>query len=113
MRLVKMYRRDEAPGKSWNHGVPVRNRLPGDQGWHRHPAAPFITPAPGNPSRRPLLARHPAPATMVVEEPSPVVERRPPPFTIGHPRPPAISIDPVPVGVRPPGGIDIIRCPHP
>src|SRR6266516_2254599 len=80
--LAKVSVLNKAPAKCWDDCIPIRKRVPSHQGRHRCPTAPVVTPMPRYPCGRPLRARHPTPATKLMEKPSPVVKRRPAPFKV-------------------------------
>src|SRR6059058_1237443 len=113
MRSAKICVRDEAPAERGDDGIPIRGSFPRHQRRHRRPTTVDVAPMPCDPRWRPFRAGHPAPASMLMKKPPPVMKRRPTPRHIRHPRPPGVRVSPAPVSVRAPSRRDIVRRPHP
>jgi len=69
----------------------------------RGPTDVVTTLAPGNPRRRPFIARHPDPADIAQARPTSVVIRRPTERLFRDPSPAGVGVNPMAVGVRTPG----------
>ena len=69
----------------------------------RSPTDIVITLAPGNPGRRPFVARHPDPADITQARPTSVVIRRPTERLFRNPSPADVGVNPVAIGIGAPG----------
>lgn len=71
--------------------------------WQRSPTDIVITLAPGNPRRRPFIARDPDPTDIAQARPTSVVIRRPTERLFRDPSPADVGVNPVAIGVGAPG----------
>lgn len=66
------------------------------------PTDVVITLAPGNPRRRPFIARHPNPADITQARPTSVVIRRPTEWLFRDPSPAGVGVNPVAISIGAP-----------
>jgi len=71
--------------------------------WQRGPTDVVITLAPGNPGRRPFIARHPNPTDIAQARPTSVVIRRPTERLFRDPSPAGVGVNPMAIGIGTPG----------
>lgn len=87
-----------AVGPVVDAAAPIEARF----GRQRRPADIILARAPGDPGRRPLIARHPDPADGLQPHPAPVMISRPAERLVGNPGPASIAINPATFGVGAP-----------
>jgi len=99
-RLIEVLVRD---------GDPTRPGPPVDVAARRErrPGCESIRMPPGDPSRRPAIARHPIPAEARPKSPAAIMEAGPAPGDARIERPTVRGVDPLSVGVRLPVGRDV------
>lgn len=97
-------------GPGMNAGAPIETRF--RRKWR--PTDVIVAFAPGNPRRRPFVARHPDPANIAQAGPASVMIRGPTKRLVRNPGPADIGVNPPAVGVGTPvsGRLRFARLPN-